>query len=214
MLARQLAYITYVRGSMSTLQILLFPCFYSVWSPTLSREEPIVAAYIRRYIEVEEKWHNLKRWSLATLAFVSVDIISVILCYGIGQKTGINMLYGFVSDSNSFLALATGISVFLMFKNLKVRKSKVINFWASGTLGVLLIHANNSTMRRWLWKDTLGIVSKYDKPLFIIYAAIAVIGIYLICTLIDWARKLLVEDFYIRPFARLEKIITTKIISH
>ena len=35
------AYITYVRGSMSTLQILLFPCFYSVWSPTLSREEPI-----------------------------------------------------------------------------------------------------------------------------------------------------------------------------
>ena len=41
MLARQLAYITYVRGSMSTLQILLFPCFYSVWSPTLSREEPI-----------------------------------------------------------------------------------------------------------------------------------------------------------------------------
>ena len=40
MLARQLAYITYVRGSMSTLQILLFPCFYSVWSPTLSREEP------------------------------------------------------------------------------------------------------------------------------------------------------------------------------
>ena len=41
MLARQLAYITYVRGSMSTLQILLFPYFYSLWSPTLSREEPL-----------------------------------------------------------------------------------------------------------------------------------------------------------------------------
>ena len=40
MLARQLAYITYVRGSMSTLQILLFPCFYGLRLPTLYREEP------------------------------------------------------------------------------------------------------------------------------------------------------------------------------
>ena len=40
MLARQLAYITYVRGSMSTLQILLFPGFLTFLLPTLSREEP------------------------------------------------------------------------------------------------------------------------------------------------------------------------------
>ena len=40
MLARQLAYITYVRGSMSTLQIHLFLCFYEFMPPTLSREEP------------------------------------------------------------------------------------------------------------------------------------------------------------------------------
>ena len=40
MLARQLAYITYVRGSMSTLQILLFHYFYGFMPPTLSREEP------------------------------------------------------------------------------------------------------------------------------------------------------------------------------
>ncbi|MBQ6480555.1 MAG: hypothetical protein IJI45_05510, partial [Anaerolineaceae bacterium] len=38
----------YVRGSMSTLQILLFPCFYSVWSPTLSREEPFFFSISRR----------------------------------------------------------------------------------------------------------------------------------------------------------------------
>ena len=41
MLARQLAYITYVRGSMSTLQIHLFLCFYEFMPPTLSREEPV-----------------------------------------------------------------------------------------------------------------------------------------------------------------------------
>ena len=42
MLARQLTYITYVRGSMSTLQILLFLYFYGFMPPTLSREEPKV----------------------------------------------------------------------------------------------------------------------------------------------------------------------------
>ena len=44
-LTSQLAYITYVRGSMSTLQIFLFPYFYSVWSPTLSREEPFFSQF-------------------------------------------------------------------------------------------------------------------------------------------------------------------------
>ena len=46
MLARQLAYITYVRGSMSTLQIRLFPYFYGFMPPTPSMEEPNLIALI------------------------------------------------------------------------------------------------------------------------------------------------------------------------
>ena len=49
MLARQLAYITYVRGSMSTLQILLFLYFYGFMPPTLSREEPLLNTYSLRF---------------------------------------------------------------------------------------------------------------------------------------------------------------------
>ena len=48
MLARQLAYITYVRGSMSTLQILLFLYFYGFMPPTLSREEPHFSTRVQR----------------------------------------------------------------------------------------------------------------------------------------------------------------------
>ena len=47
MLARQLAYITYVRGSMSTLQIHLFLCFYEFMPPTLSREEPYLIEFLK-----------------------------------------------------------------------------------------------------------------------------------------------------------------------
>ena len=48
MLARQLAYITYVRGSMSTLQILLFLYFYGFMPPTLSREEPFFITFFTK----------------------------------------------------------------------------------------------------------------------------------------------------------------------
>ena len=64
MLARQLAYITYVRGSMSTLQILLFPCSYSVWSPTLSREEPKMGRKTRgsekKMLTIQERIKDLR----------------------------------------------------------------------------------------------------------------------------------------------------------
>ena len=51
MLARQLAYITYVRGSVSTLQILLSPGFYGLLLPTLSREEPSISKSFDEFIE-------------------------------------------------------------------------------------------------------------------------------------------------------------------
>ena len=55
MLARQLAYITYVRGSMSTLQILLFLYFYGFMPPTLSREEPkMILEHSSKELEIKE----------------------------------------------------------------------------------------------------------------------------------------------------------------
>ena len=51
MLARQLAYITYVRGSMSTLQIHLFLCFYEFMPPTrgcILENNGIIANYGKR----------------------------------------------------------------------------------------------------------------------------------------------------------------------
>ena len=72
MLARQLAYITYVRGSMSTLQILLFPCFYSVWSPTLSREEPVLMLISQVIIPI--------RGASIIKLFVNIVVTLLVIC--------------------------------------------------------------------------------------------------------------------------------------
>lgn len=69
----------------------------------------IIASYI---------WLYPKKWlgSVITLAWISRII---------GKSIGI--AYFFVSDSNKILALATGVSAFLFFKNLKVKHSKISN---------------------------------------------------------------------------------------
>ena len=65
-----------------------------------------------------------------------------------------NNPYKYVSDSNTFLAVATGVSLFMTFKDMKMKYHKWINTIAASTFGVLLIHANSDTMRQQIRKDT------------------------------------------------------------
>ena len=109
----------------------------------------------------------------------------------IGKNIGIS--YFLVSDSNKVLALATGVCSFLFFKNLKIGYSKIINTVAASTFGVLLIHANSNTMRRWLWQDILNNVGAYKSGNVVIHAVVSVILIYVVCTVIDICRIKLLE---------------------
>lgn len=51
----------------------------------------------------------------------------------------------------------------MLFKNMNIKYNKVINFIASSTFGVLLIHANSNTMRQFLWKDICNVVGSYNS---------------------------------------------------
>ena len=104
-----------------------------------------------------------------------------------------NIYYFFVQDSNKILALTTGISAFLFFKNLKIGYSKTINTIAASTFGVLMIHANSDTMRRWLWTDVCNNVGAYEAGNIVLHAIICVAVIYTVCTVIDMLRSRLLE---------------------
>lgn len=96
-----------------------------------------------------------------------------------------NNPYKYVSDSNTFLAVATGVSLFMAFKDMKMKYNKWINTIAASTFGVLLIHANSDTMRQWLWRDTLQNAEHFYMSYACIYAMIFVITIFAICIAID-----------------------------
>ncbi len=127
-----------------------------------------LAAYIRLY---PNQWTESRKvagiWLIVSvcLAYASVLIVDFV-----GMRIGFSSFYHMVADSNKLLAVAVGVSIFLFFKNSKIKYSKFINAVASTTFGVLLIHANSNEMRQWLWKDLLKLNLKvYYKDW--IYAA-------------------------------------------
>lgn len=148
----------------------------------------VVASYIRLYP---------KDWFINARITGILMAVSLILSWSsvaglatlsrmMGKSIGIS--YFFVSDSNKVLALTTGVFAFLFFKNLKIGYSKVINTIAASTFGVLLIHANNNTMRQWLWQDVFNNVGAYESGNVVIHAVGSVVLIYIVCIVIDICR--------------------------
>lgn len=153
----------------------------------------IIASYIRLY---PKDWFNNKK-IVGILAGVSLlfSWVSVIVLARASRYFGISigMAYFFVSDSNKILALVTGVSTFLFFKNMKMGYSKVVNTIAASTFGVLLIHANSNIMRRWLWRDVCNNIGAYETGNVVIHAIVCVALTYTICTVIDIVRIRLIE---------------------
>lgn len=109
--------------------------------------------------------------------------------------------YRMLSDSNVMLTLLTAVCSFMWFKNIKLPQSKYINMVGGSTFGVLLIHANSDTMRRWLWQDLLDNVGHYEDEYFWLRPIVLVVSIFVTCIIIDQLRIVFVE----RPLLGVNK---------
>ncbi len=167
----------------------------------------IVLFFFASYISLYPKrvFENAKVWGLLSLLFLVLCVASVVVCTWLGMKLDKKLTYYFVADSNKILALFSGVSFFLFFKNLKIKYSRFINTVAASTFGVLLIHASSDTMRRWLWKDTLNNVGWYDSSLMPLHAVGSVLGIFVICVCVDRLRILLIEKPLFKVFEKFLK---------
>ena len=151
----------------------------------------IIIYFLASYLRIYEKtwFHNTRLWGALMIISLALSWASVVGVYWIQAKFGYSgYQYFFVSDSNKVLAVSTAVCAFMFFKNIKIRKSKFINTIAMSTFGVLLIHANSDSMRQWLWQDVLRNTEFFNSPLLIIHALLSVLGIYIVCTIIDQMR--------------------------
>ena len=154
----------------------------------------LLSSYIKLY--PEKVYDNTKLWGCLSLAFIVLCMVSVLACVCLDKNP-----YMYVSDSNTFLAIATGLSLFMFFKNVKIRNSKIINAAASIMFGILLIHANSDAMRQWLWKDVLNNVGAYDGNIYL-HSVLSVTGVMIVCGLIDYARIVTIEKIVLEWFDR------------
>lgn len=170
-----------------TVKVLPVTMNYVSWYMVLY----FIASYIRLY--PKKIFSSRKVWGWMTVIAVLLSALSVIACAWLGVKIDRDMAFFFVTDSNTFLAVLTGISAFLFFKNIKLRYNKVINAIASATFGVLLIHANSDAMRQWLWKVVLDNVGAYDSAWMPLHAIGSVVMVFAVCSIFDLFRIRFVE---------------------
>lgn len=149
-----------------------------------------IASYIRLY--PKEIFSKKAFWGAATIISMLLSAASVIGCLWLSIRTGTNMAYRFVTDSNTALAVMTGVSSFMFFKNLSVPYSKFINTLGASTFGVLLIHGNGNVCD-WLWYDFLNNTGVYKESYVFIHAVLSVIGVFIVCTIIDILRIRFIE---------------------
>ena len=149
----------------------------------------IVAAYI-----ILSSVKN-RKWGLWTIFFIVTAIASVITCLFLGDKLDKQLAYKFVIDSNTFLAFAIGFCSFMFFKDLKIKQSRTMNIIGGSTFGVLCIHANSDTMRKWLWRTVLKVKGAYSLHFenLVLFSILSVLGVFMICSIIEVIRQKLVE---------------------
>ena len=150
-----------------------------------------IASYLRFYPANILESKKVALGGLATSVFLV--FLSIILIDYIGPKIGFYDYYFFCADSQKFLALTTGLFLFLTFKNIKIRQSRFINSLAMTTFGVLLIHANSDAMRNFLWRDLFDNVGYYTSELLPVHFLISVIVVYVVCAVIDYCRIRFIE---------------------
>ena len=179
----------------------------------------IVIYFISSYLRLYPKklFGNTKVWDITSAVSIVVSVLSIL----VPLRFIWHEPYYFIADSNKVLAVITAFCLFLFFKNVKIPYIKFINVVASATFGVLLIHANSDAMRQWIWKDTLQNTVVFNTSWCYVHFVYSVLGIYIICTVIDLIRIYTLEkpffkrydkvsDKFYSKFYKLENKLTSK----
>lgn len=185
---RLILLLTFIYVLFGTVQDFAVTMNYVSWYAVLY----FIASYVRLY--PKKLFDSKGFWGVMTLVSVALAMMSVVLCSRSGMKP-----YAYVTDSNTFLAVLTGLSSFMFFKNVKIKPNKFINAVSATTFGVFLLHTRGDAMREWLWKDVLNNVGVFGSARMYGHAIVSVLLVFTVCSLLDTVRIHLLE----KPFFKL-----------
>ena len=179
----------------------MVPMHYVSWFMILF----FIGSFLRIYMDKYMKQEN-NIWTIGGASvLIIISILSILMIAWLTGRITLNSHweYYFVGESNRPLPLITGIMTFVVFKKMRLPYIPIINTIGASTFGVLLIHANSDTMRRWLWRDLLHNVDMYGSPWLVAHAVGSILAIFIVCVAIDRLRILLIEPPMMACFDKL-----------
>lgn len=167
------------------------------------------AGYIRVYGIATKT--NSKTCFLIWLLLTFMVLVSCCIMQILGQNLQIfddHSLYFY--GRNKIPTIIRAISFFLVFEKMDLRYIKAINTLASAVFGVYLIH-DNYIIRQFLWKEFFINSAYQNSRLIIPLSLLAVITVYVGCSLIDLLRQKTIEALYMKVVSRYSKQIEVRI---
>lgn len=146
-------------------------------------------AYIKKNcVKVLEKNAGLIA-GISVLCIWGLSIILNLVGICLGNATIVKYAYYF-SDITSPLIISAGVGMFVVFKNLKLRTNKWINYGGAITFSVYLLH-DNPFFRDILWKDIFKTQKFYNANIVSLvgHMLIVVVSLFFVSALIEIIRK-------------------------
>ena len=168
---------------------------------------------------------NLKKWPLpvkqnkGVMIMVFLGIWFILWAARYNQvidpnNHALNIFMATMCDESSITNIVGGFALFFFFKNVKMKCHPFINYLATSTLGILLIHDHNY-FRYVLWNNIYNTTewSGYRLREFIVIIICVTFAIYIVCFIIDQLRNVLIEkpllqNKYVKVFCdKIDKIM-------
>ena len=144
-----------------------------------------IVYYIKIYIKTEVINNSILKY-ISILTYILL-YLSVLVFEVMGKYNLIFKKYStyFIAE-NSILSLTFSISIFLIFLKKTSFKSKFINYIATGTLGIYLVH-ENVFMRPFLYNNILNNSEYINKGvgIFLLHSLISIIFIFFFSLCVD-----------------------------
>jgi len=114
-------------------------------------------------------------------------------------STTFTIAYSFVAGRawayTTIFNLISSISLFTFFLNLKVKENKVVGFLSSYSLSCYIIH-ENSLLSLILFRSIFHTHDYWNNPWMIVNLVVSVVGIFMICFVIEFLRRMLMKKIF------------------
>ena len=153
----------------------------------------LTGAYINKFVKT-----NISKKKLLLIYIISTTL-TTIYSFIVSRAWSYSTIFNLISS----------IALFLLFKSIKIKNNKIINKLATYTFITYIIH-ENSFLVKILYRNIFKSDKYWNSNLMILNLIITVLGIYIICIIIENIRKLIFKKIFDDKIDNINYIVSCK----